>query len=118
MNSWRQKLLWADIPSFEVDNDAFPSGSSLKGYINTTYDNLVSKLGPPKDIGDSKARVEWIVKYKNSTRESILTIYDWKEDIPIEEVTEWHVGGTGDAYNQAEQLAQFLGTTFVPWRIR
>jgi hypothetical protein len=53
------------------------SGSSLKGYINLTYNQLVQILGEPtfpEESGDGKVQVEWIVKYQDE----LFTVYDWK----------------------------------------
>ena len=52
------------------------SGTSLVGYIKTTYDELVSKFGKPNygPSGDAKVRSEWILEVDGE----VCTIYDWK----------------------------------------
>jgi hypothetical protein len=79
------------------------TGSSFSGYIETTYEHLVSCLDKPNDrmvdekwkSGDGKVRVEWSfkTKYKKPT---VITIYDYKEIIPVNEVTMWHIGSKGN----------------------
>ncbi len=79
------------------------TGSSFNGYIETTYDRLVSCLGEPNDrvtdekwkSGDGKVRVEWTFKTKHK-KPTVITIYDYKEIIPVNEVTMWHFGSKGD----------------------
>lgn len=57
--------------------DSLTTGTSLKGYINATYNQLVEVLGEPAydtPSGDGKVQVEWVVSFKGD----IFTIYDWK----------------------------------------
>ena len=82
--------------STEVDQTL--AGSSLQGYIKTTFADLVEKFGKPDTIDLDKSTAEWCVefcvdlgggdyKYVNAT------IYDWKTDsTPLGEY-DWHVGG-------------------------
>lgn len=76
--------------------DANASGSSLKGYLHTTYHKLVELLGEPtylpKDSGDGKVNFEWVVKFNGE----IFTIYDWKTYDPeysMYELDRWNIGG-------------------------
>jgi hypothetical protein len=78
-----------------ADND----GTCLQGYINTTYDNIVSKLGKQHHNGDDyKTDAEWNIKFEDGT---IATLYNWKnglnycrdEGLPLEDITEWNIGG-------------------------
>ena len=82
--------------SREVDQTL--TGSSLQGYIKTTYADLVEKFGKPDTIDLDKSTAEWCVefcvdegggdyKYVNAT------IYDWKTDSTPMGEYEWHVGG-------------------------
>ena len=53
------------------------NGTSLKGYLNATYRDLVNVLGEPtfpEESGDGKVQVEWVVEFEGE----IFTIYDWK----------------------------------------
>ena len=67
------------------------NGTSLQGYIDATYGQLVDLFGPP-DAGGDKTQAEWCLEFEDGT---ISTIYDWKELSPPELVTDWHVGGFG-----------------------
>lgn len=64
--------------------------TSLQGYITCSYDTLCEVFGEPTDNGDGyKVRAEWIGK----SDDTVFTIYDWKEDQNIYDVTNWHIGG-------------------------
>ena len=66
--------------------------TSLQGYITCSYDTLVEVFGEPTGNGDGyKVQAEWVGRSGGTT----FTIYDWKEDQEIYDVTEWHIGGTG-----------------------
>ena len=66
-------------------NDA--SGTSLRGYVTTTYATIVEKLGEPDTDGDN---CEWILKFEDG---SVATIYDWKTRQTPKDEYEWHIGG-------------------------
>ena len=90
--------------------------SGFHGYLHMSYPELVDKLGTPHDCtqegewrsGDSKVRTEWAYKSKNRHRPMVVTIYDYKEKRPVNEVNQWHVGIRGDAH-QVDQLFRELG---------
>jgi hypothetical protein len=73
------------------------NGTSLKGYVKTTFNKLVATFGEPCiHIAPSemeKVTIEWILRFVDGT---IATIYDWKgygyQPAPDEEY-EWHIGG-------------------------
>ena len=75
------------------------AGTSFAGYILSSYDNLVKHLGPPKDMygifGDWKTKAEWSFKTR-SEKPTVITIYDYKEIIPVSEIYTWHVGFRGN----------------------
>lgn len=89
------------------------SGSSLKGYVSATYNQLLNLLGKPtfeEESGDGKVQVEWIVKYKDPYGGvNLYTIYDWKHydrnhiDNPNIMVS-WHIGGKRSAYDLIDYL--------------
>lgn len=65
----------------------------LKGYLLTSYDELVEVFGQPtrtaSDFGDGKVRAEWAVK----VNDKIVFIYDYKEyDRDVKDVIIWHLG--------------------------
>lgn len=86
-----------------VDTEASVSGTSLQGYIKTTYADLVEVFGEPRySGGDDKVTTEWNLEFRVATIfEDIddeyeyvtATIYDWKLcGTPFVEY-DWHIGG-------------------------
>ena len=75
-------------------NTIMTNGTSLKGYITTTYDYLVKKLGEPivGRSGDGKVTCEWHIEFPNNV---VATIYDWKTTSTPMESYDWHIGGRG-----------------------
>ena len=80
--------------------DDFASvGSSLRGHIHATYDELVVVFGEPNILnaeeGD-KVFNEWGVRFEDGDDDVYTTIYDWKElsayDSHYGEYR-WHIGG-------------------------
>ena len=75
------------------------SGSSLKWYIDCTYQELIKALGDPTystPSGDRKVQKEWVVEHNGE----IFTVYDWKtydEDYTMNKLDEFHVGGKTSA---------------------
>lgn len=72
------------------------SGTSLCGYIEIDYQNLVNVLGSPRTgpneySGDGKVTCSWAVEFTDGT---VATIYDYKtySGTPME-MYEWHIGG-------------------------
>jgi len=74
------------------------SGTSLIGYLNLKYNEIVSIFGKPIKLnGYNKVEWEWVFKLNDS----ILTIYNWKDGpgytgnkkIKASDITDWHVGG-------------------------
>lgn len=90
------------------------SGTRFRGYIETTYDELVARFGEPyiAPRDDHKVDVEWII----DTPHGVTTIYNYKNGysylglsgLKLEEMDEWHVGGTNpESY---EWIAQQVTT--------
>jgi hypothetical protein len=66
------------------------SGTGLKGYVVTTYDQILKTFGEPIYEGGDKVPVEWVITFKDG---KVATIYVYRMDhIPKEEYR-WHVGG-------------------------
>ena len=65
-------------------------GTGFQADLNIDYKTLVEICGEPdqSNDGDGKVRVEWKIEVANE----VVTIYDWKETKPVEEVREWHMG--------------------------
>ena len=78
-------------------------GSSFTGYLMVWYDQLEKCLGKPHDTTvegpwksrDGKTRVEWAFKCRGKEL-TVITIYDYKETIPVDKVMTWHVGSMGE----------------------
>ena len=63
--------------------------TSLQGYVQAHYHQLVEVFGEPEGGGD-KTTVEWCLAFEDGT---VATIYDWKEyETPMYEYN-WHIGG-------------------------
>ena len=86
------------------------TGTSLKGYINATYDQLVGQLGEPtfnEPSGDEKVQVEWVIKYGGE----VFTIYDWKtydRMITKKSFDRFHIGGTTSALDLVNELEDMI----------
>jgi len=75
---------------FENARFTSASGSCLRGYIKTTYDELVNVFGSPTTLKGDKVNVEWTIKFSDGT---VATIYDWKlSETPMGDYN-WHIGG-------------------------
>ena len=75
------------------------SGTSLQGYINISYGDLVKVLGEPHSDGDGyKSDAEWDLLFEDGT---IATIYNYKtgknylgnRGVSLKEERDWHIGG-------------------------
>ena len=99
------------ITVFDAMDAPSTSGSSLKGYVNATYDQLVRVLGEPtfdEPSGDNKTQVEWVVKYKDPYGGvNLYTIYDWKtfdRNYTLNQLNRFNVGGKRSAHDFIEYL--------------
>lgn len=91
------------------------SGSSLIGYVTTTYDKLVKAFGEPTygESGDGKVTTEWALEFETDSGELIVaTIYDWKTFDPSicrDGEFKWNVGGfRRDALDAVEAALELL----------
>lgn len=75
------------------------NGTSLKGYVDADYFDLVDCFGTPTSDGDGyKVDAEWLLNFSDGT---VATIYNYKDGmnycgeagLPVEDITDWHVGG-------------------------
>ncbi len=96
---------------FKTQNDKriSCSGTSLQGYIDISYDELVEKLGDP-GVGDEyKTDAHWDIEFEDGV---VATIYNWKDGQnyngpagkPVEDIRDWHIGG-----NDAKAVTHVLG---------
>ena len=84
--------------TYKLD-DFVPRGSSLRGHIHATYDELVKVFGEPNILnaeeGD-KVFNEWGIRFEDGDDDVYATIYDWKEMYANEShygEYRWHIGG-------------------------
>ena len=80
---------------FTISNDSsIANGTTARGFLKTTYDELVAKLGEPRDVNslDGKVKCEWILLFSDG---SVGTIYNWKTEIIPKDMYYWRVGGKG-----------------------
>jgi hypothetical protein len=83
--------------------DVFPTGTSLRGHITATFDDLVKTFGYPNMQNETmcpadKVWWEWCVEFYDDVEDEYIlsTIYDWKEIGPSSARTgeyRWHIGG-------------------------
>lgn len=81
-------------------------GSSHRGSIDVSYYRLVELFGEPNKVnsGDGKSRYEWILEHNGY----FFSIYDWKENKPINEVTQFQIGGHEPSYFFMENLVKTI----------
>lgn len=66
------------------------SGSSLQGYVDASYEELVSAFGDPEIMAyEYKINHLWVISFEGT----IATIYDYKEDLETGSTERWHIGG-------------------------
>ena len=93
-------MTMTNLISFENNDAIYVNGTSLKGFVKTTYADLVEKFGEPTYTSGDKTTAEWnlefevdVPHYGGGTEYVTATIYDWKTcSTPMGEY-EWHVGG-------------------------
>jgi len=95
-------------------------GTGLKGYVNITYDEIVSKLGKEHfgASGDNKMLAEWSFKFDDGT---VATLYNYKnydsvDGLDLEDITEWNIGGNSKlaVYHLGKALGT-LDTKLATW---
>jgi hypothetical protein len=102
---WLRRYIGWEIAIEDQPPPSPAAGTSLRGYIHTSYDQLVAEFGQPgPPVDDVKSRVEWYI----DTPHGIATIYDYQElDTTTEQITEWHIGGHN--HQTAQWIADRLG---------
>ena len=88
--------------NFETHNTTTidTNGSSVIGKVDVTYKELKSLFGAPIKSDDGKTDAQWKIKFSDGT---VASIYNWKDGKaylgevgkPVEQITDWHVGGFG-----------------------
>lgn len=70
-------------------------GSSYAGIIRCDFDVLEANLGTPCRVptSDNKVTCIWDLSLRlESGRWILFTVYNYKDKIPAEEISMWHVG--------------------------
>lgn len=81
--------------NFFADPEIDSVGTSLRGYVKATREDLTEAFGDPMiySLGD-KVTMEWVIQFDSG---DVATIYDWKRyelGYPgFGEIYEWHIGG-------------------------
>jgi len=88
-------------------------GSSLQGYIDAAYHEIVDALGQPNcPVDEHKVDVEWAFRLDDT----VFTIYNWKngynycgdrDGMAVERMNHWHVGGFSKDAEEAATAAVF-----------
>lgn len=89
--------------TFKVNNNKTSiNGTSLKGWVLTTYEGLCNILGPAKKgSADGKTTVEWVLEGSDGT---VAMIYDWKTSSTPKDPYKWQIGGhTSKALDLVEE---------------
>ena len=97
------------------------NGTSLTGYITSSYQQLVEVFGEPGSKTDGyKTDAEWLIELTNDEHAitHVLTIYNYKDGknylkadgLNTTDITEWHVGSkTNDAIRALDRHIESLG---------
>ena len=101
-----------------IGNSSKANGTSLSGYIKTSYSTLVKlfgeSLGPSSD---NKVAAEWHLLIKDRGEEvGFATIYNYKDGknyagpngLNVEDIETWHVGSKSkiDLYNVEDYIKE------------
>lgn len=101
------------ILGMEVDSSIDPTGTSLQGYLEATYEELVAVFGMPTRTFGDKTTCEWDIEFRVMTPDEtdfdyvVATIYDWKMAPTVNSKYRWHIGGRNrQAVDCVEQVMQ------------
>lgn len=98
--------------------DVKTSGTSLQGFIETTYHDLSSVLGDPafiEDYPEEKVSCQWQIELDNG---SVCTIYSWKTGgrVPFGPYN-WHVGAhRPEVFDELLEALEDAGIEVIPSR--
>ena len=94
------------------------NGSSLRGHVTATYDNLVELFGEPNAYAGDKTWNAWDLCFtvwdedEEDSEDVYVDIYDWKESGPHAskgDAYRWHVGGfVGSEHHPAWMVGDLL----------
>ena len=79
------------------------NSTSFAGYLQADYEHMFALFSFPNDrtrddewrSSDQKTRFEWAFKIKGK-KPTVITIYDYKDPRPLEDIDMWHVGYKGN----------------------
>lgn len=88
------------------------TGTSLQDYVEATYDELVKVFGEPHIGPNSDYKDKVTCEWNLMIDDTIVTIYDYKEDRTPMGNYQWHIGGFNgkaaelvyDAFFQSKQI--------------
>ena len=96
------------------------NGSSLMGYVTTSYDKLVELFGEPNCPYGDKTWNNWDLCFRvwdddgEDSEDVYASIYDWKEMGPESSIGGqyvWHIGG----FHGKEHPAHWLVSDLIDW---
>lgn len=88
-NSEKKIIKYKVYTEDELYKDSIDSGTSLKGYVRTTFKNIVNIIGEPTCYPDEKVNVEWVIKFNDGR---VATLYDYYQDGRTAGNFNWHIG--------------------------
>lgn len=87
----------------KLKEDENVNGTGYQGHVRTNYTELCQIFGQPDGPTiDGKVRAQWKLIVAGAVP---VTIYDYKEDIPVRNVLVWHIGGKS---KDAHQLIEII----------
>lgn len=92
-----------------------PGGTSLVGYLDCSFDDLVMVFGPPHEYDpdtDDKVKCQWTFRYKGNK----FTIYDYKSYRHPQSNYDWHIGSV-DGFNARKNIREIMSMAGIHARI-
>lgn len=83
------------------------AGTSYHGMIRADMELLMDLFGDPLGpTSDGKTQCEWVLQTPSG---KVVTIYDWKQSVPIQMVEWWHLGAKD--HDSAAELSEYIEQT-------
>ena len=97
-----------NMNTFKISTDrSKANGTCLRGYIDTTYSNLVQHFGKPEHTS-GKTNALWLIEFDDGL---VATIYDWKLNTYPTGHYNWHIGAHKGIV--VSRLANILGEPYM-----
>lgn len=96
------------------------NGTSLQGYINCSYDELVKAFGEPHSTNENKTNAEWdIAIHRGPYDNAVAAIYNATvfigDSMDVSDITEWHIGGISrHVVDDIKEIIEAVRTTPEP----